>query len=210
MPTHARERLIAAAEKLFYSDGIHAVGVDRLLSASGIGRASFYRHFTSKDDLVVEIIERYDRRWRDALEEAVRAQSGDPLAVFDALGAQFAAPEFRGCASINAMVEVADPESRAYQVAVRHKHLVIAFLSGLLKEAGVDGHEAMAQRFMMLMDGATVTALRERDPSPARDSKEIARGLMERPPGDGPEAPAAPARSGAGAGRTGERRDGPE
>ncbi|MFD0772497.1 TetR/AcrR family transcriptional regulator [Streptomonospora algeriensis] len=178
MPTHARERLVAAAEKLFYSEGIHAVGVDRLLSESGVGRASFYRHFPSKDDLVVEIIEGYDRRWRAALEEAVQAQEGDPLAVFDALGKQFAAPDFRGCASINAMVEVADPESRAYQVAVRHKHSVIAFLAGLLKEAGVDGHAAMAERFMMLMDGATVTALREGDPAPAGNSKEIARELL--------------------------------
>ena len=64
MPVNARERLLETAERLFYAEGIRAVGVERILEESGVGRASFYRHFASKDDLVVEVLRRRDEAWR--------------------------------------------------------------------------------------------------------------------------------------------------
>lgn len=97
MATHARERLIEAAKELFFAEGIRAVGVERLLADSGIGRASFYRHFTGKDELVVAVLKERDTSWRRWLAAEVDARGGAPLAVFDAL-AQDAEREVSGAA----------------------------------------------------------------------------------------------------------------
>ncbi|WP_344678517.1 helix-turn-helix domain-containing protein [Saccharopolyspora taberi] len=179
MATQARDRLVRAAEELFYSEGIRAVGVERLLSASGVGRASFYRHFSSKDDLVVTIVRGYGTRWKQWMADEVAARGGEPMAVFDALADQHAAPEFRGCASINAMVEAADPASAAHRVAAENKVVVIDYLDELLESAGYREHRALAEQFMQLIDGATVTALRERSREPARRAGEMARLLLD-------------------------------
>ncbi|MCP2167916.1 TetR/AcrR family transcriptional regulator [Goodfellowiella coeruleoviolacea] len=178
MPTHARDRLVQAAEHLFYAEGIRAVGVERLLTVSGVGRASFYRHFSSKDDLVVAMLRGYDQRWRRVLAEGVTERGNQPLAVFDVMAERFESADFRGCASINAMVELADPDSPGHQVAAEHKRLVIEYLDGLLAAAGHDHHATLAEQFMLLMDGAMVTALRERTAEPAHRAKAVAAALL--------------------------------
>lgn len=178
MPVQARERLLTTAEDLFYAEGIRAVGVERILSESGVGRASFYRHFPGKDDLVVAVLQGRDVRWRAWLADRVAAYGGGPLAVFDALAERFAAEDFRGCAFINTMVETADPGSAAYQVAAEHKAAVTAYVRGLLDEAGVADPDAVAKGFVLLMDGAIVTALRERTPEAAGRAREVAEALL--------------------------------
>ncbi|MFI2283907.1 TetR/AcrR family transcriptional regulator [Nocardia beijingensis] len=181
MPTQAKQRLLTTAEELFYAEGIRAVGLDRLLQASGVGRASFYRHFASKDDLVVAVLEDRDRRWLDWLRESVE-QTGDPaarpLAVFDALAQRFARKDFRGCAFINTMVEVADRESAAHQVADRHKRRVIEYLDELLIEAGRSDADELAAELALLVDGAIVTAVREGTPEAASRARAIAERLL--------------------------------
>ncbi|MER7454895.1 TetR family transcriptional regulator [Nocardia beijingensis] len=181
MPTQAKQRLLTTAEELFYAEGIRAVGLDRLLQASGVGRASFYRHFASKDDLVVAVLEDRDRRWLDWLRESVE-QTGDPaarpLAVFDALAQRFARKDFRGCAFINTMVEVADRESAAHQVADRHKRRVIEYLDELLTEAGRSDAEELAAELALLVDGAIVTAVREGTSEAASRARAIAERLL--------------------------------
>jgi AcrR family transcriptional regulator len=178
MATDARNRLVAAAEDLFYAEGIHAVGVEQLLSSSGVGRASFYRHFASKGDLVVAAIRSHGARWRRWLADEVAARGGAPLTVFDALADRFASTGFRGCAAINAMVEAADPDSPAHRAAVEHKQSVIDYLDGLLSAAGYGDHAALAEKLMLLVDGATVTALRRRDRSAAQDARAVAEALL--------------------------------
>ncbi|MGV9540383.1 TetR/AcrR family transcriptional regulator [Nocardia beijingensis] len=181
MPTQAKQRLLTTAEELFYAEGIRAVGLDRLLQASGVGRASFYRHFASKDDLVVAVLEDRDRRWLDWLRESVE-QTGDPaarpLAVFDALAQRFARKDFRGCAFINTMVEVADRESAAHQVADRHKRRVIEYLDELLTAAGRSDADELAAELALLVDGAIVTAVREGTPEAASRARAIAKRLL--------------------------------
>ncbi|MFF0278481.1 MULTISPECIES: TetR/AcrR family transcriptional regulator [unclassified Streptomyces] len=165
MATNAKERLLGAAERLFYEEGIRAVGIERILSESGVGRASFYRHFPSKDDVVVEVLRRRDGMWRAWLDGRIavseRAPEELPLALFDGLAERFAAASFRGCAFINTMVETADPDSPAHHVAAEHKEKVIAVLDRLLTEGGYREHESLARQLALLGDGAIVTALRE-------------------------------------------------
>ncbi|WP_214410622.1 TetR/AcrR family transcriptional regulator [Sphaerisporangium fuscum] len=183
MATKARERLLDAAEELFYAEGIRAVGVERILAESGVGRASFYRHFPGKDDLVVAVLRRRDEAWRAWLAERVAALGGGPLEVFDALAERFARADFRGCAFINTMVESADPGSAAHRVAAEHKERVRSYVAGLLTAHGHAGAEELARRFVLLMDGAIVTALRERTPSPAADARTVAQAMLT--PGGG-------------------------
>lgn len=178
MPVKARERLLATAEDLFYAEGVRAVGVERILAESGVGRASFYRHFASKDDLVVAVLAGRDARWRQWLAERVEALGGGPLTVFDALAERFAERDFRGCAFINTMVETADPDSPAHRVAARHKERVIELLTRILTDAGAPEPAGLAVEFALLVDGAIVTALRERTPAAAHRARSVAAALL--------------------------------
>ncbi|MPY56149.1 TetR/AcrR family transcriptional regulator [Streptomyces spongiae] len=178
MPTRARDRLVETAGELFYSEGVRAVGIERLLAVSGVGRASFYRHFASKDDLVVATLRDYGERWCRRLEQQVAVRGGGPLAVFDALADSFEQPAFRGCASINAMVEAADRDSAAHRVAAEHKRAVTDYIDGLLERAGYEQHGELAEQFMILVDGAIITAVRERGGESARRAKAVASVLL--------------------------------
>ena len=178
MATRARERLLATAEELFYSEGVRAVGVERLLEVSGVGRASFYRHFSGKEDLVLAVLRDRDEQWRAWLERAVAARGSTPLAIFDVLAERFTSPQFRGCAFINAMIESSDTSGPVYQLATQHKEAVIRYISGLLAEAGHSDPRPLAEQFILLMDGAHVTALRTRSSRPARQAKAIAEALL--------------------------------
>ncbi|MFI6179252.1 TetR/AcrR family transcriptional regulator [Nonomuraea sp. NPDC051191] len=178
MPTRARERLLDAAEDLFYAEGIRAVGVERILSVSGVGRASFYRHFPSKDDLVVAVLRRRDERWRAWLAERVEALGGHPLNVFDALAERFARADFRGCAFINTMIETADPDSAAHRVAAEHKERVRAYVAELIERDARPDAVELAHLFVLLVDGAIVTAVRERSIRPALRARAAAAALL--------------------------------
>ncbi|WP_191245599.1 TetR/AcrR family transcriptional regulator [Amycolatopsis deserti] len=178
MPTRARERLVQTAEDLFYAEGIRAVGVERLLEESGVGRASFYRHFASKDDLVETVLSERDRQWRQLLAEGVAARGDHPLAVFDFLAERFARADYRGCAFINAMAEIGDADAAVYRLARAHKAAVTDYLAGLLEKAGYASSATLAAQLMLLIDGALVTALRERSAEPAHRAKAVAEALL--------------------------------
>jgi len=184
--TQARRRLLETAERLFYAEGTRAVGVERILEESGVGRASFYRHFASKDDLIVAVLRRRDTAWREWLATRVEALASTahakPLAVFDALEERFGWQDFRGCAFINTIVETADPASAAHAVANEHKSAVIDYLTHLLKAADHPAPETTARALHMLMDGAVVTALRESTPDAARRAKQSAAILLAATP----------------------------
>ncbi|MFD1939476.1 MULTISPECIES: TetR/AcrR family transcriptional regulator [Nonomuraea] len=181
MPTGARERLLVTADALFYAEGVRAVGVERILGDSGVGRASFYRHFPGKEDLVVAVLRRRDQAWRAWLAERVNALGGEALNVFDALAEWFARADFHGCAFINAMVE-ATPGSAAHQLAVAHKERVTSYVTGLLAESGHPDVERLACQIVLLMDGAMVTAMHDRTARPAHRARAVAAALLDRPP----------------------------
>ncbi|MFJ7909202.1 TetR/AcrR family transcriptional regulator [Kitasatospora sp. NPDC096204] len=178
MAVNARARLLSTAESLFYAHGIRAVGVERILSESGVGRASFYRHFAGKEALVTAVLEGRDVRWREWLTERVAAHGGHPLHVFDALAERFAARDYRGCVAINTMTEIADPASPARRMAALHKTRVIELVEQLMRGADVPRPGERARQFALLMDGAIVTALREGTPDAAWRARGIAEALL--------------------------------
>ena len=184
MPSQAAaDRILDTASKLFYQKGIRATGVDGIAADSGMTKMTLYACFGSKEELVRAYLARRDQRWRDWFKGAVERHSHRdparrPLAIFDALAERFADPEFRGCAFINAMAELGDRDHPGYLAAIEHKSRVQEYVRSLLKESGYRDSGSLAKRFMLLIDGAMVTACRERSPDAARHARQIAASLL--------------------------------
>lgn len=177
-----RDRILDTASRLFYRNGIRAVGVDSIIAESDVAKMTFYKHFKSKDLLVLEFLKRRDAAWRAWFETALSRLAPKvedrPLAIFDALEERFSNKEFRGCAFINTMVEMADGDHVAHQAAAEHKQKVQQIVRALLSAAGVKKVEELAKAFLLLMDGAIVTAVREKKPAAAKAAKKIAATLL--------------------------------
>jgi len=158
-PSAARERLLVTAGRLFYAQGIGAVGVDRLVGEAGVTRATFYRHFPGKDDLVVAWLRAGDEAVRTAVQRSA-ALDGDPVALVRrlvaAIGEQLCGPGFRGCAFINAAAEFPDPASPVHRAVREHRAWLARTLNDALERAGHPDPAAGAQRVVVLRDGAMV------------------------------------------------------
>jgi AcrR family transcriptional regulator len=124
----ARDRILAAANELFYWQGIRAIGIDTVIEKAGVAKMSLYRAFPSKDDLVAAYLEDLNRRYWIWWDEVTGRHPGDPraqlLAVFQALGKFTRGPAYRGCAFINAAVEFHDRSHPGHAVAESHKREV--------------------------------------------------------------------------------------
>jgi AcrR family transcriptional regulator len=177
-----RQRLAETAFRLFYAHGINAVGIDRVLAEAGVSKATLYRHFPAKDDLIVEFVRLRDARYRAWLRDRVEALGNDPesraLAVFDAIKERCLAGDFRGCAFGNTVAELADPGHPGHRAAREHKAAVRDYLAELLTRAGVREPEQLAGRFLLLLDGAVTTAVRDGCADAADEARAIAATLM--------------------------------
>ncbi|MGN9806030.1 TetR/AcrR family transcriptional regulator [Micromonospora sp. L32] len=161
-PSAARERILAAADRLFYQEGIRAVGVERVIAEAQVTRVTFYRHFPAKDDLIATYLSVRSQREREALAEARRALPGDPRAVLsaivDALIAEGRSPGFRGCPYVNAAAEYADPDHPVRHVVAEQRAWFTGQMAELLTELHHPDPELAAQQLMMLRDGAMTAA----------------------------------------------------
>jgi len=179
--TGAAERILGASQKLFYRDGIRAVGMDAIKEEASVALATLYKHFSSKDELVEAYLRRRDERWRCWLEGSVE-NIEDPrerlLAIFDALGAWFGCEDFRGCAFINAAGEIGTDKGSAGRLAGEHKRAVRKFLGRLVADARLPEPEKIVGQLMVLVEGAIVTAYVEGDYGAARRAKEMAEVLL--------------------------------
>jgi AcrR family transcriptional regulator len=179
---NARERILQAAACLFYQDGIHAVGVDRIIAESGVAKMTLYRHFSSKDDLVVAYLERANRSFWDWLDKEMAA-AADPraklLRAFRALGRQAASPTCMGCGFQGAVAEFPDPAHPAHQVALDHKRQVLERFAALGREAHLRSPDALAAQLLLLMDGAFVAARVFGPKNPAARVAEGAKAIIE-------------------------------
>ena len=121
----ARDRILAAAYELFSRHGVRAVGVDAIIAASGVAKMTFYRHFRSKDDLVVAFLEQREDRWTRAwlqgeVERRASTASDRLLTIFDVFDGWFRTDDFEGCSFINVLLEIEDAAHPVHQAAVRH------------------------------------------------------------------------------------------
>lgn len=178
-----RDLLIDTAMRLFAERGYHATGIDTILAEAGIAKMTLYHHFRSKEELIVAALRRRDEQWRNwfmrRVERAVRSPRGRLLAVFDVLHQWFRAPDFHGCAFINAAAEAHRPDDPVHRVSAEHKRMLASYLTELATAAGATDPAALAEELMLLMDGAVVTRLVSGDPLAARRARRIAETLVE-------------------------------
>jgi AcrR family transcriptional regulator len=175
------QRLLDAAERLFYERGVQAVGVDAVVAEAGVATKTLYAHFGSKEGLVEAYLRRRDRRWLNWLRDAVDTAEPGParvLAVFDALGQWFSQPNYNGCAFINIAGELAvSPTARS--IACDHKVALRALLLDVAAGAGVTDPTTLADRLMLLVEGAIITAHVEHDMAAAERGRSAAAALLE-------------------------------
>jgi AcrR family transcriptional regulator len=161
----ARDRLLAAADELFYAEGVHVVGIDRIVERAGVAKASLYSTFGSKDELVRAYLEEHfhDRQRRVARIRAAHETPRDAIVgVFAELDGALAGSAFRGCRFIMATAE-ARPGDASEAVAEDYRSWLRSVFTDLAKAAGASDAKALGRQLALLYDGAAVAARMDRD-----------------------------------------------
>jgi len=181
-PTLTRSKILDAAARLFYRQGIRAVSVDEVAEAASVTKVTVYKHFRSKDNLIASCLYMLDDRFTAWFVAQVEAATDDPegrlIAVFDVFDRWFHQRSFRGCAFINATVELADPAHPAHSAVVAHKKRIRAYFHDLAEAAAVADPNAISDQWMLLSEGATVTALVEDDREAGKRARTAAEALL--------------------------------
>jgi AcrR family transcriptional regulator len=176
----ARERLLEAANELFYDEGVHTVGIDRVIERAGVAKASLYNTFGSKDELVRAYLEGRHARVSARIARYLERYS-DPrdrlLGVFEAQGELFAEPGFRGCAFVSASAE--SPGEAVSRAADDYRGWVRGLLTGLAGEAGAPDPQTLGRQLHMIYDGASLAARMDRDPSASAAARAAAEALLD-------------------------------
>ena len=181
-PASARDRILETAYDLFSRHGIRAVGVDTIISTSGVAKMSLYRHFASKDELVLEFLKERERRWTDQWlrgQAEARAEDGAGrlLAIFDVFDEWFQEEDFEGCSFINVLLEFDEADHPLRLACATH----LAYIRGMLRDfagqAGASDPEALAAKWHLLMKGSIVAA-GEGDLQAARRAQDLGRLLL--------------------------------
>jgi AcrR family transcriptional regulator len=182
----ARERILEAAYELFSRQGIQAVGIDAVISRSGVARQTLYRHFASKEDLVLAFLERREELWTKGwLEEEVSERASEPtarlLAIFDVFDEWFRRPDFEGCSFINVLLEHPNAASPLNRAGVSYLAGIRQFVEDLAGRAGVQDADGFARQWHILMKGSIVAA-GEGDRDAARRAQGIAQLVLAAAP----------------------------
>jgi AcrR family transcriptional regulator len=177
-----RDHLMATAWRLFYRDGLRAVGIDTILAEAGVAKMTLYNHFASKEELIIAILEKRDLEFRASLMETVASAGPDPvqrlLAVFDWHEGWFGSEGFKGCVFIRAVSEYPEPAHPIHQAAWRHKVAVKTALAELCAAAGAKDAVALAETLSYLIDGAIFSAHATQNPAAARSARDTAERLL--------------------------------
>ena len=178
-----RTALVNTAMRLFYGEGYHAVGIDRILEEAKVSKPTLYAHFKSKDDLIVAALRQRDVEAREFFSERLRQHGGTVRAgllyLFDLLGEWINSPEFKGCLFINASAEYAHHENPVHQAAAEHKLAFREMIANEAAAAGIADADALAGRLMLLVDGLVVTCQVLPNPNAVRIAKEMAGMLID-------------------------------
>ena len=173
-PQTMKERILETADKLFYLQGIRAIGVDTIAAEIGISKRTLYNHFPSKDALITAYLERRFVQPR----ESDKPPAEQILATFDALERRFAAKDFRGCPFVNAVAELGTEGKAVRKIAIAFKESRRLWFRDRLIELGVKSADALATQLVLLVDGSIAQDLVRDDPAMARAAKEAARVLL--------------------------------
>jgi AcrR family transcriptional regulator len=178
----ARERILETAYDLFARRGVRDVGVDEIIERSGVAKATLYRHFPSKDALVLAFLERREELWTHGFVEAgARARGKTPeeqlLAIFDVFDGWFRKKDFEACSFINVLVELG-PRDEVGKASIDHLENIRGVVSSLAEEAGLREVESFARSWHILMKGSIIAAA-EGDAEAAHRAQSMARRLID-------------------------------
>ncbi|MBR2691395.1 MAG: TetR/AcrR family transcriptional regulator [Aquamicrobium sp.] len=165
-----RERIVAAASKLFYGQGVRAVSVDAVAEKAGLTKRTFYYHFASKDDLIAAYLERRDQPnlglFRHWFTESGGELPDKVAAIFRTLGQAARRPAWKGCGFLRTAAELADmPGHPAIRIGIAHKKRFEDWLKTVFEADGILEAELLARQILLLLDGCFATVLLNRDPS---------------------------------------------
>jgi AcrR family transcriptional regulator len=183
-PNDTRERIISAASKLFYTDGIRAVSVDAVAEKAGLTKRTLYYHFRSKDDLVAAYLAARDqpnlalfKRWFD---EADGELPSKVQAIFNQLARNAGHPKWKGCGFLRTSAELANlPGHPAIKIGAAHKKKFEAWLRTSFEEAGIASAAPLARQILLLLDGSFAVVQLHRDASYMETAGEAASSLVE-------------------------------
>ena len=178
----ARERILDTAYELFSRHGIRAVGVDEVIQRAGVAKATLYRHFPSKDELVLAFLRRREQVWTiDWVEAEAKRRGSTPeeqlLAIFDAFDGWFRRDDFEACSFINVLLEMG-PAHPASAASIQHLENIRSIVRRLAEEAGLRDPDSFARSWHILMKGSIVSAA-EGDSEAAQRAKSMARCLID-------------------------------
>lgn len=181
--TKTRQKLIAAADSLFYNQGIRAVGVDAIARAAGVTKRTLYYHFKTKDDLIAAYLEGRDRptlgRYQSLVPETREPAARRVQRVFEHLGKSSQDRHWRGCSFLRAAAEFANlPGHPTRRIAARHKKSFESWLEDILRMDGIAEPAELARQIMILFDGAVAQILIHRDPFYASSAAKAAEILI--------------------------------
>jgi len=178
----ARERLLDAADELFYAEGVHSVGIDRVIEHAGVAKATLYTTFGSKDELVRAYLTGRHEAIKGQLTRELEARYRTPrerlVGVFEVRGETLGRPGFRGCAFAAANAE-ARPGSAAQQATADYRDWMRSLLRGLAAAAGAPDPDSLARQLHLLYDGVAATAWLDHDPSVAAVACTAAQTLVD-------------------------------
>jgi AcrR family transcriptional regulator len=179
--SEARQRILETADRLFYAEGVRAVGVDRIIAEAGVAKMTLYTHFKCKDDLILATLKHREscvsEFFEGAMERHGRKAENALAAFFAALKDWFATPGFRGCAFQNAAIELADPDHPGTEYVRAYKRRFGEFLRDLIeKSIGPEGAR-LAPAVALLVEGAIVTAAIQGRPDAADVARDAALNL---------------------------------
>lgn len=175
------QRLIDAAQRRFYQDGFRSTGLDQILADVGISKAAFYKHFESKDDLMVEVLQQNDRWLQNSFREMIRDHAGRAAAdqlrsLLRVVERIIESDEFHGCIFVNAVMEFPLKHDPAHEAALRNKVAIEDLVFELAERANASDPAALAQELCLIIEGAYVTRSITHDPG----TIDIARRLADR------------------------------
>ncbi len=186
----ARERALSTAYRLFSQHGVQAVGVDRIVAEAGIAKATLYKHFGSKEELVLAALQRREEVWsRDWLEQEIKRRASTPttrlLAIFDAFDEWFRRDDYESCLFTKALLEQDDRTNPIARASVAHLANVHTMIRDLAEEAGIADPDEFAHRWQLLMLGS-ITAASTGDVEAALRARELATLLLRSAGGGAP------------------------
>jgi AcrR family transcriptional regulator len=178
----ARERLLAAASELFQESGVQATGVDSIIKEAGVAKATFYRHFPSKDDLVVAWLRDSRTRWFDGVRARLETQGGDPVekirSFFDGVAEWLDDGDYRGCPYLNTASEITEPTHPAQPVIREYLQEIEDYLASLIAAAGYRDSRALAAVLQTLTAGSISLAVARRSGAAVVSARDAAMSLL--------------------------------